>query len=75
VDLDERLATVFEAVLGPEASRLSEEDGPGAIASWDSVNHLNLVLAVEAEFGVRFTTSEIPDLLSIGKIRERLRRG
>jgi acyl carrier protein len=75
VDLDQRLASVLEAVLGPDASTLSDEDGPGTISSWDSVNHLNLVLAIEAEFEIRFATSEIPDLLSVGKIRARLERG
>lgn len=75
VDLQQRLTGVLEAVLGPEASALSDDDGPGTIPSWDSVNHLSLVLAVEAEFGVRFATSEIPDLLSVGKIRARLERG
>ncbi|MEX2048809.1 MAG: acyl carrier protein [Gemmatimonadota bacterium] len=75
VDLDQRLAGVLEAVLGPDARDLSDDDGPGTISSWDSVNHLNLVLAIEAEFEIRFATSEIPDLLSVGKIRARLGRG
>lgn len=63
------------AILGPEGRTLSDEDGPGTIAAWDSVNHLNLVLAIEDEFGVQFATSEIQDLLSVGKIRARLERG
>lgn len=75
MDLDQRLAGVLEAVLGPDARDLSDDDGPGTISSWDSVNHLNLVLAIEAEFEIRFATSEIPDLLSVGKIRARLGRG
>ncbi len=72
-DIDMRFASVLASVLGPEATQLSSDDGPGAIATWDSVNHLNLVLAVEAEFGIQFATSDIPHLLSIGKIRERLK--
>ena len=75
MDLKIRLAEVVAAVLGPEARTLSDEDGPGTIAAWDSVNHLNLVLAIEDEFGVRFETSEIPGLLSLGTIRARLERG
>lgn len=63
------------AILGPEGRTLSDDDGPGTIAAWDSVNHLNLVLAIEDEFGVQFTTSEIPELLSLGKIRARLEGG
>jgi acyl carrier protein len=75
VDLQQRLSRVLTEVLGPDATRLSDEDGPGTIGSWDSVNHLNLVLAIESEFGIRFATSEIPDLLTLGKIRARVERG
>jgi acyl carrier protein len=75
VDLDQRLASVLTDVLGPAADGFSDEDGPRTIGAWDSVNHLNLVLAVEAEFGIQFATSEIPDLLTVGKIRARLERG
>lgn len=74
-DTAERLARVLQAVLGEDARDLGDDDGPGTIAAWDSVNHLNVVLAVEAEFGVQFGTAEIPELLSVGKIRSRLSRG
>jgi acyl carrier protein len=75
VDIEQRLLDIFESVLGPEARGISDQDGPGTIAAWDSVNHLNLILSIEAEFGIQFETSEIPDLLSLGKIRARLERG
>ena len=75
MDLEQRLLDVFESVFGPEARDITDDDGPGTIAGWDSVNHLTLILSIEAEFGVQFDTSEIPDLLSKGKIRERLADG
>jgi len=74
LDLDQRLIALFESVLGPEAEGLEEDAGPGSIDAWDSVNHLNLVLAIESEFGVHFETSEIPELLSRAAIRARLER-
>jgi acyl carrier protein len=72
VSVEERLFRVLEAILGPAARSLSDADGPGTIATWDSVNHLNLILAVEAEFGVTFSTSEIPEMVSVERIRDRL---
>jgi acyl carrier protein len=70
-----RLRTVLEAVFGPDGLRLSDDDGPGATPEWDSLAHLNLILAIEAEFGVAFATAEIPELRSLRKIRARLERG
>ena len=71
-DIERRLRGVLEAVLGPTGRSLSDEDGPGTVPSWDSVAHLNLILAVEMEFNIRFETSEIPELLSVGSLRARL---
>ena len=71
-DTEERLRSVLEAVLGPSGRTLSDNDGPGTVSAWDSVAHLNLILALEMEFDIRFETSEIPQLLSLGSLRARL---
>jgi acyl carrier protein len=73
LELEERLTGIFGSVLGLDASTLADDDGPTTISEWDSVTHLNLILAIEAEFGIQFETHEIPELLSVGKIRARLR--
>ncbi len=69
---EEKLRSVLEAVFGPEGLRLSDDDGPGTNPSWDSVAHLNLIMTIEAEFGVAFSTAEIPELRTLRKIRARL---
>jgi acyl carrier protein len=71
-DTEERLRGVLEAVLGPTGRTLADHDGPGTVPAWDSVAHLNLILAVETEFDIRFETWEIPQLLSLGSLRHRL---
>ena len=72
MDIRRALAEVFESVFGPDARRLGDDDGPGSIEPWDSVGHLNLILAIEAEFGIEFATAEIPELVSVGMIRDRV---
>jgi len=70
-----RLREVLESVFGPEGLRLTDDDGPGTNAAWDSVAHLNLIMTLEAEFGVVFATAEIPELRTLRKIRARLEQG
>ncbi len=70
--LESRLRNVFASVLGVEPSRLSDADSPETIAGWDSVNHIQLCLAVEAEFGIEFDPDELAVLNSFQAFRERL---
>ncbi len=63
---------MFASVLGVEPSRLSDADSPETIAGWDSVNHIQLCLAVEAEFGIEFDPDELAVLNSFQAFRERL---
>ncbi len=70
---EDRLLKTMAAVLGVDA--LAETDSPATVAAWDSVNHLNLVMALEAEFGVRLSPDDalaMPDVASVRRIvRER----
>jgi acyl carrier protein len=39
-----------------------------SVETWDSFRHLQLILAVEAEFGVQFDPLQIPELTTVAKI-------
>ena len=69
---EEKLRSVLESVFGPDGLKLSDEDGPGTTPVWDSVAHLNLIMTIEAEYGIAFATAEIPELRTLRKIRARL---
>lgn len=45
---------------------------PENLSSWDSVQHLNLILALEAEFGVQFDPAEMDRMNSISQILDLL---
>jgi len=72
MSLDERLKQVFGDVFGMPPAQVDERLESTSIKNWDSVAHLNLVLALEAEFGVQFEAEEIPELVSYRVIRSRL---
>lgn len=60
-----RLVTdIFEVPL----EQVSMGSSPDSIDTWDSLHHLNLVLALEQEFGIQFTPEEIEQLLSVDLI-------
>ena len=68
--MDRRFRAVFEAVLAVDANAISDADSPKTIPQWDSVAHLQLLLALESEFGVQFTPDDMMRLSTVGLIRD-----
>lgn len=55
------VADIFEVPL----DSVTAQSSPDTIETWDSIHHLNMVLALEQEFGVQFSPEEIEQLLSV----------
>jgi acyl carrier protein len=69
-----RLHRVVATVLGvPETEAASASSD--SVPLWDSLAHLNLLMAVEQEFGVRFPAAAIAELDSVQRIREAIELG
>jgi len=69
--------TTFEKVRGScadifqmPAAQLTPASSPETIESWDSVQHLNLVLALEEQFGIQFEPEEMDQMKSLGEIAD-----
>ncbi len=63
----DRLAGVVATVLEiprPAAATAAVD----TVASWDSLAHLNLLMAIEQEFAVSFEADEVPELDSVPRI-------
>ena len=61
------------AVFGIDPSVITADASSGTIAEWDSVRHLQLMLALEEEFNVQFEADELVSLRSVTLIDQRLR--
>ena len=69
-EIQQLLAEAFESG-DPAAFTLAA--GPADIGTWDSFNHLNMVVMLEERCRVNFTTNEIASMLSVAEIVARLR--
>lgn len=47
---------------------LRPESSPETIESWDSMQHLNLVLDLESTFDIKFSPTEVEDMKSIASV-------
>jgi acyl carrier protein len=56
--------------MGVPIEMISGDSSPDTIEEWDSLKHMNLVLALEEEFGIQFTDEQIVEMLSVELIVE-----
>ena len=57
--------TIASDVLGVPANEVTLDASPQSVANWDSVQHLNLVLAVEQAFDLTFEPEELDRMKSL----------
>lgn len=63
-----RLQSIFRDVFDDPTLKLSEQTSIETLPDWDSVATVHIVLAAEAEFGVRFTTDEVAGVRSVADL-------
>ena len=61
----ETVLTIASDVLGVPANQVTLDASPQSVANWDSVQHLNLVLAVEQAFDLTFEPEELDRMKSL----------
>ncbi len=66
--MNERIYTVVSKVLKVPLSSIDETSSPDTVETWDSLQHLQLILALEEEFGVQFSIDEITAMQTVGNI-------
>lgn len=64
----DRVRAMCADVLQVPPTDIRAESSPENLEAWDSVQHLNLVLALEQEFGVPFDPEDIDQMKTVGAI-------
>ena len=67
--MEDRIYRVISDVMGVTIGEIDDESSPDTIAAWESLSHINLVLALEVEFGVSLSPEDVLEMLSVGLIR------
>ncbi|MCR5179315.1 MAG: acyl carrier protein [Lachnospiraceae bacterium] len=66
----ERLQPVFRDVFDDDSITVSAETTSADIDDWDSLEHINLVNAVEQEFGMKFDMGQILTMKNVGEMAD-----
>ncbi len=64
----DQVRNVASDIFGISADKITAESSPETIENWDSMQHLNLVLAIEEKFGVQLEPEDIEEMKNIGAV-------
>ena len=65
-DIFHGVQQIFRDIFDDENLIINNGTNSNQIEDWDSLNHINLVTAIEKEFNVKFALGELEDLNDVG---------
>lgn len=66
-ELREQVNGIFQQVFDDDTLQIHPQMTAKDVEEWDSLNHINLIVAIERAFGVKFTTKEVSNLANVGE--------
>jgi len=67
-DVFNALNEVFRDNFDDESITLTEKTVADDIEEWDSLEHINLIIAIEERFGMKFTMKEVTGMKNVGEM-------
>ena len=67
-DIYSKLNDIFIDVLDLDDVNLTDATSANDIEEWDSLSHIQLIVAVEKTFGIKFTSLEIMKWKNVGEM-------
>ncbi len=64
----ETLNEVFRDVFDDESITVNDATTSDDIEDWDSLEHINLIAAVEQEFGMKFNMGQVVTMKNVGEM-------
>lgn len=68
MEIIDRLQALFITVFDNDSIRVTPQLTADDVDEWDSLSHINLMIAIELEFGIEFDPSEIQTFANVGEL-------
>jgi acyl carrier protein len=68
MELQDRLNQIFREVFDNDDINIALDMTANDIDGWDSLSHVNLIVAIETKFNIRFSNKELMTFKNIGDL-------
>jgi acyl carrier protein len=69
-DIYDQLTVIFRDTLDDDTLVLTPNLSAADVPEWDSFNHINLIVAIESRFKIKFQTAELEQLHTVGHLAD-----
>ena len=67
-EIYEQLNEVFRDVFDDDTIEVNDQTTSRDIEDWDSLEHINLIAAIETQFGMKFTMGQVVTMKNVGEM-------
>ncbi len=65
----DKLSDIFRVLFNRPDLELSDDLTATDVPEWDSFNHINLIINIEEEFNIRFSSAEVVGMQNVGDLK------
>jgi len=67
-NIKDKIQEIFRDIFDEEELVISEETTADDIEEWDSLNHINIISAIEKEYKIKFALGELQAMKDVGEM-------
>lgn len=67
--MSDDIRRIMSQIFGIPEEDITDDSSPTSIERWDSLKHMQLVMALEDDLGIQFPDEVIPELVSVAAIK------
>jgi acyl carrier protein len=73
-EIESRLTPIFRDVFNDDALVVTEGMTAAEVPTWDSLSNINMIIAVEKVFAVKFSIKDVRNLKNVGELLDLIKR-
>ena len=66
-DIKKSIQQIFRDIFDDEQLNISDETNAGDIEDWDSLEQINILVAIQREFTIKFSIDDVEKLENVGQ--------